>query len=106
MKISEWLNESIGSHDIADSAALRADFVAKVGHEPINWPSHSKRETKRAIDARGLGGSVREGEGDDVWGYELAAKLAFNYADGFRPTAIGRGTAFWQCVEALQKAGK
>lgn len=105
MKISEWLSTSIGSHDIASASELFASFKLQTGQEPTNWPLHSKQQTKRAMDARGLGGQERPGDGADVWGYELAQHLAYVHANGFRSPAMGRGTIFNHCVEALKVAG-
>lgn len=107
MKISQWLEESIGSHDICDAVMLAKDFAEKTGCETASWPVHSERETIDAIERRGLGGSLKEMKprATVVWGYELAAHLARKHA-GHSSTMMGRGFLFRDCIAALKKADK
>jgi hypothetical protein len=102
--ITEWLSESIGSHDIADAEALMKDYALCTGHIAKNWPTHSPQETKRAIEARGLGGSLTTDAKKLAYGWQVAETLALQYA-GFRTEKVGRGSAYRECVEALKAKG-
>lgn len=104
-KVSDWLTESIGSHDIAPADKLASDFTAETGEEPC-WSTHTVAETRKAIASRGLGGNCGgQPKLMVVWGFEVAQSLAMKYA-GFRSTKLGRGSLYWDCVDALRKAGK
>lgn len=106
-KISDWLEAHIGSHDIANALTLRDSFIAECGCVPLHWPMHTVKETRERIAGDVRGGSVTGAdEAKVVYGYELAASLAYDYADKFRSTAMGRGFAYRHCVEALRAAGK
>ena len=106
MKTSEWLTESISSHGIYKAAPTMKDFTVNTGLKATMWPIHSVDDTKKAIHARGLGGSVGEGDedGDQLWGWEIAEHLARQMLD-FTSAATGRGTIFRHCVEALKEKG-
>lgn len=107
LSISDWLSEAIGSHDISDAVKLKENYKLATGNEPGKWPVHTRAQTKAAMDARGLGGTLKEDAGNgEVWGYELASHLAYHFANGYRPSAMGRGTAYRQCIDALKAAGK
>ncbi len=106
MKISQWLSEYVGSHNIYDHDLLVKSFVGKTGLEDYarGWPIHDAEETKRAIEARGLGGSLTTKADDLVYGYELAEHFSAVLLD-YYPPANGRGTRFRQSVEALKDGG-
>jgi hypothetical protein len=104
MKISEWLDKNVHSHDIATQDEVAADFKEETGFEAC-WPTHTVKETIKSIEERGLGGKIT-GDPDTIvaWGYEIAEALANKYAK-FRPWKMGRGSRFQQCVDALKEAG-
>lgn len=103
-KISQWLVDNIGSHEICDDATMRKSFEKETGKKAA-WLAHSVAETRRAISGRGLGGSVSDNDNKPVcYGYEIAASLAQVYANGFRSSMSGRGSMFRDCLEAIQQA--
>jgi hypothetical protein len=103
--ISEWLSDSICSHDIADADALKKDYALNTSHIAKSWPVHSVEATKGAIIARGLGGTLDDTSAQNlVYGWELARTLARQYA-GFTSNKMGRGFVFRECVEALKAKG-
>lgn len=104
LKVSEWLAEC-GSHDIYNAAQIAQDFTERTGEAPC-WATHTVAATAQAMKARGLGGTLR-GKPQDVtaWGYEIAGALARKYAN-FTSEKMGRGFLFFDCLEALRRAGK
>ena len=103
-KISEFLQE-IDPWGIYISAKMREDFKKETEMEPA-WEEYTEHQTKKAILARGLGGTVAPTDGEKVcWGYRVAVCLAEHYVEGFHSTKMGRGFAFYEAVDALQKAG-
>lgn len=104
VKVSAWLADNVGSHAIQDHAKLAAKFLADTGNV-APWPSHSVTQARKDIEARGLGGDCKGQPNDRVcYGYEVAASCASVYAN-FHSEKFGRGSAFWDCVEALKRAG-
>lgn len=103
MKLSEWL-DTIGSHLIYDHKELAADFKEKTGLVP-SWPVHTAGETKRAIEARGLGGELDKRPKPAAWGWEIGESLAAHYADFQGSNKFGRGSRFREAVDAVRKAG-
>jgi hypothetical protein len=101
-KISEWLNEC-GSHDIYHADKIGEDFTECTGEQPC-WPVHSRKQTAAAIEARGLGGNLKEEDVPLCYGYEMAEALAYKIAK-FQSNKMGRGSLFRDCVSALAKAG-
>lgn len=101
--ISQWLTD-LGSHEIYYAESIGKDFTNWTGEAPC-WPIHNAEQTRDAINARGLGGSY-EGSSDAAYGYEIARALAAKYAGGFDSPAMGRGTEFRHCLEAIEKAGR
>lgn len=106
MKISEWLEQAIDSHDIALDEELRKDFREKTGREP-SWPAHTVKDTKRDIASDPRGGYVSSLWTNDqqvCYGYQVASSLARKYA-AHNSTMIGRGFLFRDCVKALKEKG-
>lgn len=107
MLVSEWLAE-LSSHDIYDSVGATADFMKRTGEADTGWPTMSAAGMKQRIIARGLGGSINleDPARRMIAGYEIAEHLAAIYAGGFVSRKNGRGSIFFECLEALQKAGR
>lgn len=102
-KVSFWLTESLGSHDIAVADLLAEDFTKCTGLEPC-WPTHTNRATINEMERRGLGGTLTT-EGVTAWGYEVAEALAKKYVQGYHCTKVGRGFIYREALEALRAAG-
>ncbi len=103
--ISEFLGE-IDPWGIFDSAAMKDDFLKSTGIEP-KWPEFSEARTKKIMADRGLGGTMPKPSGKMLcYGYTTAIALASRHVPGFQSTKMGRGSSFWEAVEALKKAGK
>jgi hypothetical protein len=105
MKVSEWLKTTVDSHAIQSAAMLQADYEAKTG-KTDKLPSHGVKETERAIDARGLGGSVEGKPFDRVtWGWEVAEALANVYGDRSYNILYGRGSRFHMAIASIADRG-
>lgn len=102
-KISDWLKD-IGPWTIYVSQQMKEEFKKETGQEPV-WPEHSDHDTNKAMYERGLGGTPINTTEKVCWGYEVAISLARKYVPNFRSTKMGRGFAFREALEALQKAG-
>lgn len=103
-KISDWLGENLGSHDIVNHAKFGCAFLGATGIAPC-WPTHTESQTLQAIENRGLGGSLQREGAVCAWGYEIAASLARKYAPNYKRTKVGRGWIFWEALDALREAG-
>jgi hypothetical protein len=105
MKLSKFLAR-LNSHEIYDANALAKDFKAKTGHNSC-WPTYTTEETRATMDRRGLGGNLLNTSPKQqlAWGYIIAVSVAKKYVQNFESTKMGRGSAFWEAIEALQKAG-
>lgn len=85
---------------------MKDEFRDETGEEP-DWPEHTATETFKILKARGLGGTVVEtGKAKQCYGYEVAIHLARKYAPDFHSTKMGRGSAFYEDLDALKEAGK
>lgn len=102
MKVSEWLS-GLNSHTIYDAKTLADDFKKNTGQQPCWW-TPTAAEVRRMIKQRGIGGICR-GNAPCANGYDVAAALAERFA-GHHSRMQGRGFLFFDCLEALQKAGK
>lgn len=106
-KISEWLSDC-GSHEIYGLKGIAADFEKCTGQIfPSYVRTYSTEETRAAMTARGLGGTLAQNpEKSDrvVWGYVMAQDFAAHLAQ-FQTTKIGRGFIMRECIEAIAKAG-
>lgn len=104
--IYEWAQDRLDSHAIFDSTGLGADFREITGHEPC-WPEYTPEETRAAIEARGLGGSLYAQPAERLAnGWEIANALADRFAPGeSRPPKMGRGSQFREALAALERAG-
>lgn len=101
-KISEWL-AGIDPWGIYVSTRMKERFTTETGLEST-WPEHTPSETNRIMAERGLGGRPVHGTDKVCWGYEIAVALATTYTPAYRCTKLGRGSAFYEAVEALQQA--
>jgi len=100
-KIVDWLAE-ISGHGIYASAAMKQDFKTSVGIEAPNWPEHTWEGTKQIMEARSLGGELPiQRDLMLAYGYEIALSLSLTYA-GFVSSKMGRGSSFWDHVNALK----
>lgn len=104
MKISDWLAVHVDSHTIHDHVKLAADFQTHTG-EVASWPTHTVKETRRAIATDPRGGTV-SGPDDYLvaYGYEIAAHLAWKHTKQ-TSQKFGRGSMFRECVGFLVSAG-
>lgn len=105
MKISQWLTERVSSHDICNAKGVAQDFKRLTGYEPV-WDTITVAEARQQIKARGIGGQC-EGPDDErvVGGYVIAVQLAKHFVSQFRSLKSGRGSMYWEAVEALKGAG-
>ena len=103
MKISEWLINNTDSHVIQDHEKLAESFEKETGHK-ANWPHFTEKQTRAAIEARGLGGELKGGCDKLCYGYNVAESLAWEHAQ-FRSSKNGRGFRFRECIAALQEKG-
>lgn len=103
--ISDWLS-TIDSHGIYKAEPMMQDFKASTGYEPEGWPIHTHRDTARAMRNDHRGGQLDEAPADtkEIWGYELAQHLAYQYAK-FHTTKMGRGFAHRDCIAGLKAKG-
>jgi hypothetical protein len=114
LKISAWLKE-YGSHDIYSIEGVKEDFEKSTGQKfPSFVKSHTLKETRAAMKARGLGGEISRMLSDSqrvVWGYAMAADFAKHLANADASITIGgrqimgRGRIFYNAIEYLEKAG-
>ena len=107
MKISEWL-ECFDGHDAVDVEQTKVDFELKTGKI---WPGITGRPVKDLLkegkkDFKGLHVWNGKPTAFVVGAWVIASRLARDYANGFSAQSIGRGSAFWECVGALKKAGQ
>jgi len=99
--VADWLSE-LDSHSIYDSGALELELAEKVLGVPTNWPSQTQPAVKRAMDRRGLGGTIAPDDGKRLaTGHEIAEFLAVELA-GFRSRCHGRGSIHRSCIAALR----
>lgn len=104
-KISDWLEEHIGSHDIDEATALAKSFNEETGGDPSGWPTHTVKETRDRIANDPRGGSISgKNEVRCVYGYELASHLAWKHTKK-SSHAMGRGFAYRENVQLLRDAG-
>lgn len=106
MKVSEWLRTASASHVIQDAAKLAADYTKATGNSAEGWPTHTVAETRRRLAGDPRGGEVGgKAQQRVTYGYQLAVYLAEELVPGFRSTKSGRGFAFDEAVDALERAG-
>lgn len=103
-RVSEWVKETISSHEIYDSRKLSKNFKGETGNDPC-WPEHSTRKTFQRIQARGLGGTIQKKELANAYGWEIAEALATKLADWPGTFQQGRGSRFRSAITALEQAG-
>ncbi len=104
MRVSEWLRNTVSSHEIYDSRKLGKLFTAKTGEQPC-WPEHSTATTISAMQARGLGGTIQKEELPNAYGWEIAESLAEKLAKWPGTFQQGRGSRFRSAIAALDQAG-
>lgn len=101
-RVTEWLS-GLGSHDIYPADALAADYIKVTGLKPC-WATYTEQDTLAGMRARGLGGHLNASGKRCAYGYVVADALASKYVAGFYSTKQGRGSRFFECLEALQAA--
>ncbi|MBA0088699.1 MAG: hypothetical protein HRJ53_27230, partial [Acidobacteria bacterium Pan2503] len=67
MKVSDWLKDRVGSHDICNYRLVCKDFRELTGVEPT-WGSYPVATAKRMIERRGVGGYVNGPDDEEVIG--------------------------------------
>lgn len=105
-KVSEWLSE-LGTHNILDCAAAKADFEKETGETPCWHDGYSKAEMQRMIDGRGKGGSL---SGADDMKFIGTQDIAEACADKYVPQPwyhgkMGMGFAVRSCIEKISESG-
>jgi hypothetical protein len=106
MKISQWLKDRVGSHDICNFQGVARDFKQYTGVEPPFQATMNVGQARAKIKRRGLGGYCEGREEEAVIaGYEIAVILAKHFVSQFRSTKMGRGSMFWEAHAALEAAG-
>jgi hypothetical protein len=102
-KISEFLSD-VDPWGIYESDQMKFDFKEQTGLDG-DWPEFTHKETAKAMQQRGLGGSLVPGTKMLCYGYTTAIHLAQKHVPGFHSTKTGRGFAFSEAVLALHDAG-
>jgi hypothetical protein len=106
MKISDWIKANTESHAIQDDFPLSLSFKEATGFD-APWSNHSIEATRELMEDRGLGGTLNaKAPMRLAYGYEIAIACARTFADGYSRTKHGRGSAYWEAVDALVAAGK
>lgn len=105
VRVSEWIRNNVNSHEIYDSTKLGKSFTARTGLQQPPWPEHSTQETARAIQSRGLSGSIEKQEVSNAYGWEVAESLARKLAQWPGTFQQGRGSRFRAAIAALDQAG-
>lgn len=107
VKISKWLADRVGSHEICNVALLEKDFTEYTG-EVVKFDSYTVKAARAALKERGIGGYVKGKDSERVTdGCSVAEQLADIYAkDQPRMDMMGRGSRYHEALGALIRAGK
>jgi hypothetical protein len=104
-KLSIWLSENLGSHDIMLSEVFRQRLLEATGCD-AQWNTYSYEEMLEQVKARGLGGHLKPTEQRLTDALDILDALVAQYVPGDHGCPYrGRGSQFRHALGVLKAAG-